>query len=539
MKEKCGKTYTVNLNLTTCTIMVNGKNPENFGDRDIKEIHKLIENVNNVDKNKTITKLNEIMKSKLEKLYTEKEYNRNMQIKMKKSPFNVSNVPRIVEQKAHSEIELLEKEELEDYTCRICQDFNLKILQSPVKKGANRKTSYHHNDIPAITQELSSSRNVDSTEKSPETCNICDTIITEDKYEICDICNDIAHPECITISGNSLICHSCCNTIERLEPTQDENEQIDTSQTFVKSCELPENEENNPEQSQETVIIRTNSPNRQELQNNHEIANNNQQYAQEKKTNQRNGKKQHKGQTLIHSQLMNNQHQSVNNPSFESNQENSRAAMNIASTVNTSVPTNPEVIKNPFKNKLSNGVAQVNMNYPPRVESSSLKPGCNIMTSGYNVNEGHRGQVLGPGAINNNDIVRPTKPPMADQVAQPTEASNTTLQIVSFNCKSIKSCSATDKEIDANVNYAAKGVDKYDPLPPIYLPRGYGGVAIIWKMNLDSIIKTLDDGRERIQCVEVLGKDNNNLILISIYLPSTGSRDHYEESIEQLNEIVQ
>ncbi|CAG2213604.1 unnamed protein product [Mytilus edulis] len=113
----------------------------------------------------------------------------------------------------------------------------------------------------------------------------------EDKYEICDICNDIAHPECMTISGNSLTCHSCCNTIERLEPTQDENEQIDTSQTFIKSCELPENEENNPEQSQETATIRTNRPKRQELHNNHEIANNNQQYAQEKKTNQRNGKK--------------------------------------------------------------------------------------------------------------------------------------------------------------------------------------------------------------------------------------------------------
>ncbi|VDI51227.1 Hypothetical predicted protein [Mytilus galloprovincialis] len=76
---------------------------------------------------------------------------------------------------------------------------------------------------------------------------------------------------------------------------------------------------------------------------------------------------------------------------------------------------------------------------------------------------------------------------MADQVAQPTEASNTTLQIVSFNCKSIKSCSATVRdlirqndfvliqehwlfegqlnligEIDANVNYAAKVEDHYE-----------------------------------------------------------------------------
>ncbi|CAG2225017.1 unnamed protein product [Mytilus edulis] len=176
-----------------------------------------------------------------------------------------------------------------------CQPENIRKGIVSSKKVVNSKTSYHHNDVPAITHEISSSRNDDSTEKSPETYNICDTIITltEDKYEICDICNDIAHPECMTISGNSLTCHSCCNTIDRLEPTQDENEQIDTSQTFIKSYELPENEENNPEQSHETSIIRTNIPKRQELHNDHEIANNdheiannNQQYAQEKRTNQ-------------------------------------------------------------------------------------------------------------------------------------------------------------------------------------------------------------------------------------------------------------
>ena len=255
MKEKCGKTYTVNLYLTTCTLMVNGKNPENFGDRDIKEIHKLIENVNNGDKNKTITKLNEIMKSKLEQAlqgkrvqpkYADKDEKVSIQCFKctkncrTKSTFCNSGrhwVHYNCQRLSTKEIELLEKEELEDYTCRICQDVNLKILEkvlSPVKKGANSKTSYHHNDVPAITQEISSSRNDDSTEKSPETCNICDTIIMEDKYEICDICNDIAHPECMTISGNSLTCHSCCNTIGILEPAQDENEQFDTSQTFIK-----------------------------------------------------------------------------------------------------------------------------------------------------------------------------------------------------------------------------------------------------------------------------------------------------------------
>ncbi|CAG2225016.1 unnamed protein product [Mytilus edulis] len=129
----------------------------NFGDRDIKEIHKFIANVNNRDKNKTITKLNEIMKSKLEQALQGKRVQ-----------------PKYAD-----------KDEKVSIQC-----------------------------FKSITHEISSSRNDDSTEKSPETYNICDTIITltEDKYEICDICNDIAHPECMTISGNSLTCHSCCNT---------------------------------------------------------------------------------------------------------------------------------------------------------------------------------------------------------------------------------------------------------------------------------------------------------------------------------------
>jgi len=46
-------------------------------------------------------------------------------------------------------------------------------------------------------------------------------------------------------------------------------------------------------------------------------------------------------------------------------------------------------------------------------------------------------------------------------------------------------------KIDKEIYYAAKGVDKYDPLPPKYLPRGYGGVAIIWKKDIDHLVKPL------------------------------------------------
>jgi exonuclease III len=102
------------------------------------------------------------------------------------------------------------------------------------------------------------------------------------------------------------------------------------------------------------------------------------------------------------------------------------------------------------------------------------------------------------------------------------------IRLVSFNCKNIKTCALIiDKllqsndiiliqehwlfqaqihlfsEIHGEINYAGKGVDKYDPLPPVSMPRGYGGVAIIWRKDIDHILRPLEDGSEKIQCVEI------------------------------------
>jgi hypothetical protein len=40
-------------------------------------------------------------------------------------------------------------------------------------------------------------------------------------------------------------------------------------------------------------------------------------------------------------------------------------------------------------------------------------------------------------------------------------------------------------EIHGEINYVGKGVDKYDPLLPVSMPRDYGGVAIIWRKDID------------------------------------------------------
>ncbi|XP_063427548.1 uncharacterized protein LOC134711049 [Mytilus trossulus] len=96
------------------------------------------------------------------------------------------------------------------------------------------------------------------------------------------------------------------------------------------------------------------------------------------------------------------------------------------------------------------------------------------------------------------------------------------------------------QEIGKCTNYAAKGSDEYDPIQPTFLPRGHGGVAVIWKNEIDSQVRPLDDGKERIQCVEISGKDQK-LLLVSVYLPSTGGRnstDEFLDTIDQLNEII-
>ena len=36
-------------------------------------------------------------------------------------------------------------------------------------------------------------------------------------------------------------------------------------------------------------------------------------------------------------------------------------------------------------------------------------------------------------------------------------------------------------DINSDINFVAKGVDINDPLLPVSLPRGYGGVTILWK----------------------------------------------------------
>ena len=42
-----------------------------------------------------------------------------------------------------------------------------------------------------------------------------------------------------------------------------------------------------------------------------------------------------------------------------------------------------------------------------------------------------------------------------------------------------------------------KEVDTGDPILPVQMPSGYGGVAILWKRTIDHLVRVLPDGGNR------------------------------------------
>ena len=99
-----------------------------------------------------------------------------------------------------------------------------------------------------------------------------------------------------------------------------------------------------------------------------------------------------------------------------------------------------------------------------------------------------------------------------------------------------------DCDICETISYAAKSVDMNNPILPTQMPRGYGGVAIIWKKCINHLIRELPEGNERIQCVELNEASGNKIFVVSVYLPTKGGKvamRDYLDCIQQLYETVQ
>ena len=68
--------------------------------------------------------------------------------------------------------------------------------------------------------------------------------------------------------------------------------------------------------------------------------------------------------------------------------------------------------------------------------------------------------------------------------------------------------------------------------------EGKGGVAIIWKKNLSGISEYKDIISDRVCGVWVQNAKGANLSIFSVYLPSKGSPENFNSSIDDLADII-
>ena len=58
-------------------------------------------------------------------------------------------------------------------------------------------------------------------------------------------------------------------------------------------------------------------------------------------------------------------------------------------------------------------------------------------------------------------------------------------------------------EIHQNLIGIGKSVDDKDPIQPSHMPRGYGGVGILWRKEIDHLISAVAIGNEHIQTLQI------------------------------------
>ena len=104
--------------------------------------------------------------------------------------------------------------------------------------------------------------------------------------------------------------------------------------------------------------------------------------------------------------------------------------------------------------------------------------------------------------------------------------------------------SSYENSILSNIpNYKAtvKCYDDENPHLPTHRPRGYAGIAIIWRDKIDSAIDILPDGSNRLQAIQVQTADAP-ITIINTYMPAEGSLDqstNYESILDEVHTVTQ
>lgn len=259
-----GKNYTINLYVTTCTLLVNGKNTEIFVNTDVRAIHDMISNTYCDNNRINIVKLNELMRRKLEEAVNKKDQESNMTdtnsnidcIKCRRACRSRSTYCNTGNHWVHyrcqklspMEIEEAEADELGHYTCKLCKpthDTNGTNTNAQISINGTTYDSDRNHGALSLLNEISEIRTDETPELNNEICTVCSHEIKQvEEQDCCDMCNSIAHRECLQHGNDGINCYSCTEAIQRL--TEEELHSTDLKEPDNTVVKIPEKSQQRP-----------------------------------------------------------------------------------------------------------------------------------------------------------------------------------------------------------------------------------------------------------------------------------------------------
>ena len=96
------------------------------------------------------------------------------------------------------------------------------------------------------------------------------------------------------------------------------------------------------------------------------------------------------------------------------------------------------------------------------------------------------------------------------------------------------------QELSTTRMVTAKSIDEEQPELSMIARRGYGGIAVFWKKELDDKIHVLDEGSARIQAIRI-ETDTMPICLVNVYMPADNKEMdiEYKDTLAQLTEVIQ
>ena len=93
---------------------------------------------------------------------------------------------------------------------------------------------------------------------------------------------------------------------------------------------------------------------------------------------------------------------------------------------------------------------------------------------------------------------------------------------------------------EQNFESFIKSTDDSDLINPHQMPRGKGGIAILWRQNISKNVKKIPDGSSRI-CRVMCDTAKGPVKIINVYMPCRGiklSDELFCETLDELSEII-